>query len=78
MANSEKSITQVYQLPSDDAARTKFLSGIKALAEECQATWVSGSVHNEILYVETLEAELAEHVGEQGVENIRQDFERSN
>lgn len=76
MTKAPKVTTQVYQLPADEAARAKFLDGIKSLAVECKATWVAGSVHDETAYVETLEKELTEHVGEQGVENIRREFER--
>ncbi|RMN21136.1 hypothetical protein ALQ64_02814 [Pseudomonas cannabina] len=69
--------TQVYQLPDDEAARTRFLNGVKALAEESKATWVAGSVHNEIDYADLLGTELANHVGEMAVEEIRLNFERN-
>jgi hypothetical protein len=76
MANTKKISTQVYELPADQAARTKFLDGVKALADECKATWLAGSVHNEMDYADLLAEELTRHVGEQEVENIRQEFER--
>ena len=75
MKKATKTMTQVYEQPDDEAARAKLLDGIKSLAAECKATWVAGSVHDETAYVETLEKELIEHVGEQGVENIRREFE---
>lgn len=78
MIKTTKITTQVFELPADEAARSQFLKGIKALTDECNATWISGSVHNEIAYIETLEKELADHVGELGVEDIRREFEHSN
>jgi hypothetical protein len=68
--------TRVFELPEDDAARTKFLDGITALQKECKAVWVSGSVHDEMAYADKLEEELTERIGEQAVEEIRQQFER--
>lgn len=68
--------TQVFALPENDADRAKFLDGVKALSEECKATWLAGSANNEMDYVEQLEKELADHIGDQGVEGIRQDFEK--
>lgn len=77
MAKKSKAsfITEVYQLPRDDEARKKFTNGIKALADECQATWVAGSVSNEMDYVEMLENELSERYGQAFVEDLRQKFE---
>ncbi len=68
--------TQVFALPADQAARKKFLDGVKALADACGATWVSGSVHDEMGYADLLTEELSEHIGDMGVEDIRQKFER--
>lgn len=67
--------TQVYQLSEDEAANTRFLNGISALAEECNAVWVSGSVHDEMAYADKLEEELTESIGDLAVEGIRQQFE---
>lgn len=76
MATKKKFSTQVYQMPTDPSASRYFLDGVKALAKECKAKWVSGSVHDEISYVESLETELKQHIGDFGVENIRHEFER--
>jgi hypothetical protein len=76
MKNAKAITTQVYELPSDEVARKSFLDGITALAEQFNAKWVAGSVHNEIDYADLLAQELTEHVGELAVENIRQEFER--
>lgn len=78
MGNAKRNLitTQVYQLPEDDDARTRFTAGVIALAKECNATWVAGSVHNEMDYADLLGSELATHVGELGVEEIRLTFER--
>ncbi len=73
---ANKITTQVYELPADEAARKKFLDGVKALAGACGATWVSGSVHDEMAYADLLTEELAEHISGMGVEDIRQKFER--
>lgn len=76
MTKTNKITTQVYGLPLDDVARRKFLDGVKALADECNAIWVSGSVHDEMEYADLLAEKLTEHVGDMAVEGIRQDFER--
>lgn len=68
-------VTRVYALPSDVTHRKAFLEGIRMLADQYQATQVAGSMHDEITYVEVLERELAEHLGVQGVEKIRLDYE---
>jgi hypothetical protein len=67
--------TRVYQLPADETARSKFVNGLKALEEECCVTFLAGSLNNEMTYIEMLEAELNEHIGENAVEDIRQKFE---
>lgn len=76
MAKKKAITTQVYELPKDEASRLKFVNGVKALAEECNATWLSGSVHNEIDYADLLTKELGEHIGDMAVEEIRLEFER--
>lgn len=76
MSKKRLHITQVYALPADEAARTKFLDGVKSLASECKAEWVAGSRHDEMSYLEIIEKELATHIGESGVEGLRQKFER--
>jgi len=76
MTQAKKVTTQVYELPQDETARKKFLDGVKALADEHSATWVSGSVHNEMDYADLLADKLTEHVGDVAVEDIRQKFER--
>ena len=69
-------ITQVYALPSNEAARKKFLDGVNSLAESCKAEWVAGSNYDEMSYLEEIEKELASHIGDSGVEELRQKFER--
>ena len=71
-----KTITRVYQLPADDAVRTQFVEGLKALEEACGLEMLSGSANDEMAYVEKLEVELVEHIGETALEGIRQEFER--
>lgn len=77
MANRNKFSTQVYQLPTDEADRIKFTSGVEAIAAECKATWVAGSVHDELSYVEILEKALTREIGDRAVEKIRQMYERT-
>ncbi|WP_219096251.1 hypothetical protein [Pseudomonas sp. UMAB-40] len=72
-----KITTRVYQLPADDVARDKFVTGLKALEEECGVTFISGSMNDEMGYADLLATELAEHIGEMGVEDMRQKFERA-
>lgn len=72
-----KMATRVFQLPSDEALCKKFFDGLRALEKDCKAIEVGGSVHDEITYADLLEKELEEHIGDQGVENFRQDYERA-
>ncbi len=76
MSTMKRVSTQVFELPTDDVSRRKFLDGVKALAAECGANWLAGSVHNEIAYADLLEKELAAHEGSEGVEAIRLQFEK--
>ncbi|MGK8437321.1 hypothetical protein ACRS3X_08235 [Ectopseudomonas hydrolytica] len=73
---SQKVITQGYQLPADPVDRSKFLDGIKRLAEECKATWVAGSLHDEMAYADLLASELEQEVGDLKVGDLRQQFEK--
>lgn len=73
---SNKVTTQVFELPENDQDRAKFLDGIKQLAEECKATWIAGSAHDEMAYAELLAEELTQEVGELAVEDLRQKFEK--
>ena len=69
-------VTKLFRLPANEEDRTKFILGVAALAEECGAESLGGSVHNELDYVELLEAELEARMGERGVEGLRQRFEK--
>jgi recombinational DNA repair ATPase RecF len=68
--------TRVFELPESQDARAKFIDTLNTLIAECGVTMAGGSVHNEMAYADRLEKELAEEIGEGGVEEIRQEFER--
>lgn len=66
-----------FELPEDKDARSKFLKGLNALAEECGAEFISGSNHNEFDYIEMLEAEIQDRAGERTVNDLRLEFEKN-
>ncbi|MNJ53192.1 hypothetical protein D3C77_485720 [compost metagenome] len=70
-------ITKIFGLPENTDQRKKFSDGVEALAAECGVTNLGGSMHNELNYVEKLEKELEERIGQLAVEDLRQTFERS-
>lgn len=72
-----KLATRVFQLPEDETKRTRFFDGLEALMVECDTSVIAGSVHHEMDYADKLEEELKESLGDMGVENLRQQFERS-
>jgi hypothetical protein len=72
-----KVATRVFQLPDDEAKRTRFLKGLDALMVECDTSVMASSVHHEMDYADKLEEELKESLGDMAVENLRQEFERS-
>ncbi|MBF6615500.1 MAG: hypothetical protein ITG07_02120 [Candidimonas sp.] len=74
--STPKVTTQVYQLPDDQAQRERFLEGIRELAAQTGAQWLAGSAHNEMEYVEALEKELGDELGDLVVEDFRLSFER--
>jgi len=74
--SKKKVTTQVHELPDDPQKRTKFLDGVKQLAEECGANWVAGSVHDEMAYADVLAKELENEVSDMYVEDLRQRFEK--
>lgn len=75
--NFPKIATRVFQLPDDEVMRTRFLDGLTALMVECDTSVIASSMHHEMDYADKLEEELKESLGDMGVENLRQQFERS-
>jgi ribonuclease HIII len=73
-----KRITRVYVLPKDQEARSQFLEALRAVEKQFGVEMQSGSAHDEIDYADLLAKELEQYVGDRGVENIRQNFERAN
>ncbi|MDF9779052.1 hypothetical protein [Pseudomonas baetica] len=73
----QKLATRVFQLPEDEAKRTRFFEGLDALMVECDTSVIASSVHHEMDYADKLEEELKESLGDMAVENLRQEFERS-
>lgn len=72
-----KMTTKVFALPDDVEKRMAFLNGVKALAEEYGVEETAGSLFDELTYVEKIEQELAEHISLDGVEDLRQEYEKS-
>ncbi|MGE8063746.1 hypothetical protein [Pseudomonas sp. NPDC089569] len=75
--NFSKVATRVFQLPRDEVKRTRFFEGLAALMVECDTSVIASSVHHEMDYADKLEAELKHSIGDMGVEDLRQQFERS-
>ncbi|MHC5194738.1 hypothetical protein ACYSUW_13385 [Pseudomonas frederiksbergensis] len=75
--NFPKVATRIFQLPEDEAKRARFLEGLDALMVECDTSVIASSMHHEMDYADKLEEELKESLGDIGVENLRQEFERS-
>jgi len=76
MGNANKSFTQVFALPTDEAARARFIEGIRTLAVECNAELLGASTFNEMEYADFLEQKMSERCGDYAVEEFRQQFER--
>lgn len=72
-----KVTTQVFQLPDEQKKCEQFLEGVRALAAETGAQFLAGSVNNEMAWVEVLEKELEDELGDAAVESLRQSFERN-
>lgn len=75
--NFPKVATRVFQLSEDEANRARFINGLEALMNECDTSVIASSMHHEMDYADKLEEELKESLGDMGVENLRQEFERS-
>lgn len=73
-----KHITRVYALPKNQEARSQFLEALNAVEKKFGIEMQSGSGHDEIDYADLLAKELEQYIGDRGVENIRQNFERAN
>ncbi|WGK63545.1 hypothetical protein QAO71_17400 (plasmid) [Halopseudomonas sp. SMJS2] len=72
-----KMTTKVFALPADAENRMAFLNGVKALAEKHGVDEIGGSLFDELSYVEMIEKELAEHISSDGVEDLRQEYEKA-
>lgn len=68
--------TYVFQVPKAKGAPSPFFDELRDLLKKHKVEAVSQSTTDEITYVEQLSAALAEHIGEMGVEDFRQKFER--
>lgn len=72
-----KVATRVFQLPHDEAKRTRFFEGLTKLMLECETSVIASSMHHEMGHADKLEEELKESLGDLAVEDLRQQFERS-
>lgn len=72
-----KMTTKVFAPPADVEKRMAFLNGVKALAEQYGVEETGGSLFDELSYVEKIEQELAEHISSDGVEDLRQEYEKA-
>ncbi|WP_213664405.1 hypothetical protein [Stutzerimonas stutzeri] len=68
--------TYVFQVPKAKGAPSPFFDELLDLMKKHKVEAVSQSTSDELSYVDELSAELAQHIGEIGVEDFRQEFER--
>ena len=72
-----RTCTYVFHVPRDKNAPSPFFDELHALLKKHSAELVSHSASDEMAYADELATALAEHIGEMGVEELRQEFERS-
>jgi len=65
-----------FQVPKAKGSPSPFFDELRDLMKKHKVEAVSQSTSDEMTYVDELSAELAEHIGEMGVEDFRQKFER--
>lgn len=68
--------TYVFQVPKAKGTPSPFFDELRDLMKKHKVEAVNQSTSDEMTYADELSAELAEHIGEMGVEDFRQKFER--
>lgn len=72
-----KYCTYVFLIPKANGAQPNpFLNEMRDLMKRYKVEAVNQSASDEMTYADELAKELAEHIGEMGVEDFRQEFER--
>ncbi|HCF2448983.1 TPA: hypothetical protein NIA45_006682 [Pseudomonas aeruginosa] len=71
-----KYCTYVFQIPKVKGEPNPFLTEMRDLMEKHKVEAINQSASDEMTYADELARELAEHIGDMGVEDFRQKFER--